>query len=126
VQEADVASDGATTALVRDVAEGAQLEFPPDKVLYKTVGHLSCARISPGGDRVAIFDHPTRVDDGGTVVVVDLSGHATTIAGPFTSEQGLAWSPDGKEVWFTAARTLSPPCRAASPFATSRNPDACS
>jgi Tol biopolymer transport system component len=107
VQEADVALDGATTAIVRDVAEGAHLEFPPEKVLYKTVGHLSCARISPGGDRVAIFDHPTRVDDGGTVVVVDLSGHATTIAGPFTSEQGLAWSPDGKEVWFTAARTLS-------------------
>ncbi len=107
VQEADWAPDGATMALVRDVAEGAQLEFPPDKVLFKTVGHLSDARISPKGDRVAFFDHPTRIDDGGTVSVVDLAGRKTTIAGPFSSEQGLAWSPDGREVWFTASRAFA-------------------
>jgi Tol biopolymer transport system component len=103
VQEADWAPDGATMAIVRDVAEGAQLEFPPDKVLYRTVGHISYARVSPRGDRIAFLDHPTRVDDGGTVAVVDLSGRKTTIAGSFSSAQGLAWSPDGREVWFTAS-----------------------
>ena len=106
VQEADSTPDGTTMLLVRDVAEGAQLEFPPDKVLDKTVGHLSFARISPKGDRVAFFDHPARIDDGGTVAMIDLSGRKTTLAGPFGSLQGLAWSPDGSEVWFTRARTL--------------------
>ena len=106
VQGADWAPDG-SIVLVRDVAAGAQLEFPRDKVLYKTVGHISCARISPKGDRIAFFDHPARIDDGGTVAVVDLAGRKTTLAGPFTSAQGLAWSPDGREVWFTASRTLA-------------------
>jgi Tol biopolymer transport system component len=103
VQETDWSPDGSSMAIVRDVAAGAQLEFPPDKVLYTTVGHISFARISPAGDRIAFFDHPARIDDGGTVAVVDLSGRKTTIAGPFSSAQGLAWSPDGREVWFTAA-----------------------
>ena len=106
VQEADWTPDGTAMLLVRDVAEGAQLEFPPDKILDKTVGHLSFARISPKGDRIAFFDHPARIDDGGTVAMIDLSGRKTTLAGPFSSLQGLAWSPDGSEVWFTAARTL--------------------
>ena len=40
------------------------------------------------------------------MVVVDLSGKKTTLAGPFNSEQGLAWSPDGTEVWFTASHVI--------------------
>ena len=35
VQDADWAPDGATMALVRDAAEGSQLEYPPDKVLLQ-------------------------------------------------------------------------------------------
>jgi hypothetical protein len=85
VQEADWAPDGTAMLLVRDVAEGAQLEFPPDKILYKAVGHLSFARISPKGDRIAFFDHPARIDDGGTVAMIDFSGQKTTLAGPFSS-----------------------------------------
>ena len=77
VQDADWAPDGSTMVLVRDVAAGAQLEFPRDKILYKTVGHISYARISPKGDRIAFLDHPARIDDGGTVVVVDLAGRKT-------------------------------------------------
>ena len=103
IQEADWAPDGKSFALVRDVAQGAQLEFPAGKILHKTSGHLSYARISPRGDRIAFFDHPSAVDDGGSVAMVDLSGKKTTLAGPFKTEQGLAWSPDGGEVWFTAA-----------------------
>ena len=105
MQEADWAPDGATPSSGRP--EGAQLEFPQDKVLYKSIGHISNARISPKGDLVAFFEHPSRIDDGGTVVVVDLSGRATTIAGPFSSAQGLAWSPDGREVWFTASHAFA-------------------
>ncbi len=107
VQEADWAPDGSAMVLVRDVAAGAQLEFPPGKVLYKTVGHLSFARISPKGDRIAFFEHPARIDDAGSVAVVDLSGKKSTLAGPFSTAQGLAWAPDGREVWFTASGALA-------------------
>ncbi len=106
IQEADWTPDGTAMVIVRDVGDGAQLEFPPDKILYKAVGHLSFARISPKGDRIAFFEHPSRIDDGGSVIVIDRAGKRTVLAGPFSSQQGLAWSPDGREVWFTASRTI--------------------
>ena len=34
--------------------------------------------------------------------VVDLQGHRKVLAGDFVSLQGLAWSPKGDELWFTA------------------------
>ncbi len=38
----------------------------------------------------------------GTVAVVDLAGKKTTLTSKWASEGGLAWSPTGDEVWFTA------------------------
>ncbi len=46
---------------------------------------------------------PSRTDDGGSVAVVDRAGRKTALSKPFSSVQGLAWGPDGAEVWFTAA-----------------------
>jgi len=103
VQDADWAPDASGMLVVRDVPDGAQLEYPPGKVLYKTAAHLSFARISPRGDRIAFVDHPERIDDAGSIAVVDLSGRKTTLAGPFTSAEGIAWTPDGREVWFTGS-----------------------
>ena len=51
---------------------------------------------------IAFLDHPIGGDDGGSVAVVDLAGKKTTISSVFGSIQGLAWSRDGSEVWFTA------------------------
>jgi dipeptidyl aminopeptidase/acylaminoacyl peptidase len=38
------------------------------------------------------------------VALVDLSGKVRTISSRFNSTRGLAWSPDGQEVWFAAAK----------------------
>jgi hypothetical protein len=38
------------------------------------------------------------------VAVVDLNGTKKTLSDNWLSEQGLAWSADGQEVWFTATR----------------------
>jgi hypothetical protein len=43
-------------------------------------------------------------DDSGMVAVVDKRGQARVLSGPYAEAGGLAWSPDGSEVWFTAAR----------------------
>src|SRR5262249_4717453 len=104
VQWADWAPDGASYTLVRDVNLRNQLEYPAGKVLHQTSGWISHPRVSPDGAVVAFIDHPIRRDDGGTVVVVDRAGKKKTLTGIFASVQGLAWSPDGKEVWFTGTR----------------------
>ncbi|HEY1249928.1 MAG TPA: protein kinase [Thermoanaerobaculia bacterium] len=102
IQEADWAPDGASMMVVRDVGGKSRLEFPMGKVLYETSGHVSYARLSPRADRIAFLDHPFSLDDAGTVAVIDLAGKKTTLTGKWASEGGLAWSPKGDEVWFTA------------------------
>jgi eukaryotic-like serine/threonine-protein kinase len=88
--------------VVRDVGGKSRLEFPMGKVLYETSGHISYARLSPKGDRIAFLDHAFPLDDAGTVAVIDLAGKKTTLTAKWASEGGLAWSSTGDEIWFTA------------------------
>jgi Tol biopolymer transport system component len=91
-------------AVVRNVAGRDRLEYPIGKVLYETSGGwISYPRISPKGDYIAFFDHRNQGDDGGTVAVVDTSGHKTTLTREWYGTQGLVWTPDGREIWFTAS-----------------------
>jgi serine/threonine protein kinase/Tol biopolymer transport system component len=104
VEWADWSPDGSNLAVVQYVAGKRQLEYPIGKVLYQTSGWFSHIRISPQGDKIAFFDHPTWPDDRGSVDVIDLQGKKIVLSTGWDSEQGLAWSPDGKKVWFTAAQ----------------------
>jgi serine/threonine protein kinase len=103
VQWADWSPDGNNLAIVRDVGGRNQLEFPIGKALYQTSGWISHPRVSRKGDLVAFLDHPLPGDDGGSVKTVDLSGNVKTLSSGFQTVQGLAWSADGQEIWFTAA-----------------------
>jgi serine/threonine protein kinase/Tol biopolymer transport system component len=105
VEFADWSPDGASLAIARRVAGKMRLEYPVGKVLYETPGWVSHPRVSPDGRMVAFVDHPYIGDDGGSVMVIDSSGEKKTISGQYSSAQGLAWHPDGKEVWFTATNT---------------------
>jgi len=102
VQEADWSPDGTKLAVVRWVQGRNRLEYPIGTVLYETAGYLSHPRISPKGDLVAFMDHQVQGDNRGWVTVVDLTGKKTVLSGEWAGEEGLAWSPDGDEVWFTA------------------------
>ena len=102
IQETDWSPDGDKFLVVRDVEGKARIEYPMGKILYQTSGHVSYARLSPKADRVAFLDHPFPLDDAGTVAVIDMAGNKTTLTGKWASEHGLAWSPSGDEVWFTA------------------------
>jgi len=105
VQWADWSPDGNTLAVVRDVGGQSRLEFPVDKVLYQTGGWISDPRISPAGNWVAFIDHPLAGDDAGSVTLVDPAGNKKTLSSEFYTAQGLVWSPNGKELWFTATVT---------------------
>ncbi len=91
-------------AVVHYVEGQSRLEYPIGRVLYRSGGWISNIRISPRGELIAFMDHPALWDDRGVVSVVDLSGHVRTLSGSWESESGMAWRPDGKEIWFTAAK----------------------
>src|SRR5437773_1322966 len=107
VREADFAPDGETLAVVRAERGKNVLEYPVGHVLYETPGWISYMRISPDGNRVAFLDHNLISDDRGDVAVVDRTGGRRVLSRDWEAEAGLAWSPDGKEVWFTATKSGS-------------------
>jgi serine/threonine protein kinase/WD40 repeat protein len=101
---ADWSADGSSLAISLGQGGSEQLEFPIGKILYRTPGWIGDPRISPQGDRIAFLAHPVIGDDGGSVAVVDLAGKVTALSTGWASAEGLAWSPSGKEVWFTATK----------------------
>jgi len=105
VEEADWTPDGTALAVVHVVGGKRRVEYPAGKVLYETAGWISNLRFSPNGNRLAFVDHPLLGDDGGTVSVVDLKGNKSDLTVRWASIMGLAWSPSGGEIWFTATDT---------------------
>jgi len=103
VRQADWSPDGSQLAIIREVAGKDRLEYPIGKVLREVSGFMSDVRISPRGDRIAYFEHPRKWDDRGSVNIVDLAGNNFVLSEGFWSERGLAWSPNGEEVLFSAS-----------------------
>jgi dipeptidyl aminopeptidase/acylaminoacyl peptidase len=104
VNSADWAPDGKQLAVAYGQGGKSHLEYPIGKPIYDTTSWLLLnLRFSPKGDAIAFVDHPLPGDDRGSVVMVDLQGHTRTLTTEWEGIQGLAWSADGSEVWFTAS-----------------------
>jgi Tol biopolymer transport system component/predicted Ser/Thr protein kinase len=103
VRQADWSPDGSQLAIIREAGGKDRLEYPISKVLREVSGYMSDLRVSPRGDRIAYFEHPRKWDDRGSVNVVDLAGKNTMLADGYWSARGLAWSPDGAEILFSAS-----------------------
>ena len=93
-------------AVIRDPGEGRPwtVEFPAGTVVHETSAAWSL-RVSPDGTRVAFFEGPLLFDSAfnAMVTTIDKSGHKSTFARGVTG-LGLAWTPSGEEIWFTATR----------------------
>ena len=102
VSAADWAPDGGSLAALRVVGSKQRLEYPLGTTLYESASRIFAPRVSPAGDSVAFFE----LDASGlwSVVVVDRSGHRQTLSKDWADWWNLAWSPDGREIWFAAAR----------------------
>ena len=99
---ADWTPDGQSLAVIRPSLAGlGHLEFPSGNVIYEPQGWVSHVRFSPNGKWLAIADHVSGGDDG-RVVIVDDHGNRKASSSFFSSVEGLAWAPNGKEVWFSA------------------------
>ena len=105
VQWADWSPDGNQLAVVRDFGGQNRLEYPIDKPLYQTGGWIGHPRVSPKGDLIAFADHPLQGDDSGSLAVVDMAGNKRLLSAQWFTIQGVAWSPNGKEIWFTASKS---------------------
>jgi Tol biopolymer transport system component len=103
VRDADWNPDGSGLAIIREVGGRDRLEYPIGKVLCESGGYLSDVRFSPRGDRIAFFDHPYKWDDRGSMKVTDLSGRVTELSIGYAAEEGIAWSPDGEQIFFSGA-----------------------
>ncbi|HET7434792.1 MAG TPA: protein kinase [Thermoanaerobaculia bacterium] len=106
VESADWTPDGSALAIVRSVDGTSRLEYPIGKVLYETAGWITHPRFSPRGDAIAFLDHPFTNDDRGSVALITLAdGKRQSLTPEYQSAEGLAWWPDGNEIWFGADAT---------------------
>jgi eukaryotic-like serine/threonine-protein kinase len=109
VEWSDWSPDGSSLLVVRTVDNVERIEYPAGKIIYKAAAPawFSQPRISRDGKRIAFCKHDTRGDDRGSVAVMNSDGSDPKYFGDFTSLYGLAWSPNGDEVWFTADPTTT-------------------
>ncbi len=99
---ADWSPDGKQLAVVRPTEKSQTLEFPIGKVLYRTPSWIGDVRVAPDGKHLAFVDHNLVNDDQGSIAIVDLAGKKTTLTPTYSSARGLAWSPTGDEILFSA------------------------
>ena len=104
VKWADWFPDGSNLAVVRVVGGRDRLDFPIGTPVYEPTGWMAFPRMSPGGDLVAFIDYPG-FGTTGSVAIVDRKGRIERLSRIWTDARGLAWSPGGEEVWFTASST---------------------
>lgn len=109
VEWSDWSPDGTNLLVVRTVNNENRLEYPTGKVVLKlpAPGWISQPRISRDGKRIAFCKHEARGDDRGSVAIMNSDGSEAKFFGDFSSLYGLAWSPTGDEVWFTADPTTT-------------------
>jgi hypothetical protein len=100
VQLAEWLSDG-QFVVVRGTP--SSVEFPLGTVRYTSSGDIDALRASPSGDEVAFLDHPAPHDGGGFIVVLDRQGRTRRVSRYWENLRSLAWTPDGREVWFSAS-----------------------
>jgi Tol biopolymer transport system component len=105
VYDADITRDGKDFAVVRSVAGKQRLEFPIGKTLFETLGWITDVRIAPDGTRIAFMEHPLVPDDRGNVAIVDIKGEYRRLTPIYEAAQGLSWTADGKELWYSASLT---------------------
>ena len=92
-------------AIVHNVEATAAWSIPSAMCSTRARGWISNVRFSPQGDKIAFMDHPALWDTRGNVSMMDTAGHVRTITHEWNCERGLAWRPDGKEIWFSAVDT---------------------
>jgi len=100
VQEADWNREGSDLALLRLVSSTSSwVEFPPRNVLYRAQSIIVGLRMSPDGERIALDEGYWRSRH--SIILLGLAGKKRVL-GAADRITGMAWSPAGDEIWFSA------------------------
>ena len=102
---ADWSPDGTSLGVVAlDRRQASGWSFPTARSLYETGGYISAPARLAGWRRASRSSTIRSLgDDRGSVAVVDARGKKDGRCREWASVAGLAWSPSGEEIWFTAA-----------------------
>ena len=96
--------DGTQYAVVRVNGDRRRLEYPAGTPIFESNGGVTFLRISPDGERVAFFARKTSSDVRGALMVATRDGRVRVLSDGWNLVGFTAWSPDGREVWFSASR----------------------
>jgi serine/threonine protein kinase len=110
VNDADWSPDGQNLAVAHVVGGRDRIEYPIGTVLYENVEPIPplTLRVSPKGDSIAFFEYDSSVGDF-AVTLLDTHGKKRTLSRGWRAEGGLAWSPDGSEIWYSGTKTGGEP-----------------
>jgi serine/threonine protein kinase len=99
---ADRTVDGDALAVVRRVEGGRQrVEYPIGTKLYETTNLVGDFRLSPDGDMLAFGEKPHGYSSFWQITFLRRDGTSTSYSTEVRGDQlDLAWSPEGREVWF--------------------------
>jgi serine/threonine protein kinase len=98
---------GEELAIVRDKGNGMVIELPIGTELAHRDGIvLNLLRASFDGKMLAVAEHPIATDSRGYVVILDTKGRELSRSAPHSTIDGLAWGPDGQEVWMSTEAGL--------------------
>ena len=107
VLQADWSPDGANLTAIAGSNGAFRIESPIGKVRYETPHQLRDVRVAPDG-RIAFIESYSGKND---VSILDAkAAKPVSIArGWGHGATGLAWAPNGKEIWITGTDTGAPP-----------------
>jgi serine/threonine protein kinase len=100
IQEADWVDEN-TLVVVRRTATTSRVELPLGRVVYEAP-IISGVRVAPDGNSVAFVQQHSFFESAGDVGVIQ-DGKAKLLSTGWGSVGGVAWSPEGTEIWFTAS-----------------------
>ncbi len=99
VRDADWGPGGSDLAVIHRIQDRDVLEYPIGTRLYQSTKWLMTPRVSPDGTQVAVFESSGETS---SLIVVDRKGGKRVFAtGLPPAAPGLAWSPDGEEIWLS-------------------------
>jgi hypothetical protein len=105
IQDADFSPLDDQLAVIRQTNDGFAIEYPLGTTIKTATQWLSHLRFSPTGDQLAFLVHPSASDDAGELHVLTIANqHVEILTADWSSIAGLAWDPQGHQVWFTGAK----------------------
>ena len=109
IEEADWNPLSKQMAVVRSpggMGGTSTLEYPIGSKRYETPHSIRFPRVSRDGAHIAFLEDSYASGEGGHVSVLNLADNSVTaLTRRWRNARGLAWSTDGREIWFTAGNS---------------------